>query len=141
MLWYLLVQLMGTSVSVCYKALRETGPTLSQADRDVWKTVWERGHLQPRIRLFLWKIASRALPLGTALAARGIPADNYHHSCGSEEEDSVHTFFLCPFARACWYSCPLPIRSNTLSDSFKVTIAQFTQTLSDDQWEIFANVL
>lgn len=129
------------SVSKIYILLRNSGQTGLQSTSPLWKMVWKKGNLQPRIRLFLWKVLHKALPLGASLAARGIRSDNVCYSCGADCEDAVHTFFLCPLARACWFSSPIPIRSHVLNEPIDITLQQFAGSLDDSQWDCFINTM
>ncbi|XP_019092384.1 PREDICTED: uncharacterized protein LOC109129176 [Camelina sativa] len=63
----------------------------------------------PKIKMFLWKLAQEALPLGAKLVQKHI-ADNANcPHCGAEET-SLHLFFHCPFADRLWKLAPLSTR-------------------------------
>ncbi|CAL9240893.1 unnamed protein product, partial [Arabidopsis halleri] len=67
----------------------------------VWKV-----RTSPKLKMFLWKVARNALPVGLALAARGLEADTSCKRCG-EVESAEHLFFNCPFARRAWELLPV----------------------------------
>ncbi|XP_013607858.1 PREDICTED: uncharacterized protein LOC106314545 [Brassica oleracea var. oleracea] len=58
------------------------------------------------MKVFLWSMVQRALPLGENLQRRGITSDVSCPHC-KETETSIHTFFLCPFAQKVWEKIPL----------------------------------
>ena len=78
-----------------------------------------------------------ALPLAAVLASR-LNLDPSCAICG-EKEDSAHLLFTCPFARACWYSGPLALRSDAVAQLMQLNYMTWLDTLSDDQWTCFAN--
>ncbi|KAL0742912.1 hypothetical protein Bca4012_084425 [Brassica carinata] len=55
----------------------------------------------PKMKLFLWKITHKALPLGDNLARRGMLAHSTCRHCG-ELETAEHLFLHCPFTRRIW---------------------------------------
>ena len=66
---------------------------------------WEKGiwNLQTasKIKLFLWKIFQRALPVGELLAVRNIGTTQNCTRCDTVESIN-HLFFHCEFARKVW---------------------------------------
>lgn len=70
-----------------------------------WKqSIWQVD-TSPKIRYFLWKATSRALPVGAALATRGIKVAPTCKRCG-EHETELHVFLTCPFAVKVWDLAP-----------------------------------
>ncbi|CAA7017075.1 unnamed protein product [Microthlaspi erraticum] len=55
----------------------------------------------PKLKNFLWKMKTRALPVGETLAMRGIAVDNSCKRCGAME-DELHILLHCPFANRVW---------------------------------------
>ena len=70
------------SVKKAYEHLRGPGVNVSTSTSKLWHDIWKKGFLQPRIRLFLWKLSHKALPLLGILAARGIMVDPMCPTCG-----------------------------------------------------------
>ncbi|KAL9293394.1 putative reverse transcriptase zinc-binding domain-containing protein [Arabidopsis thaliana] len=66
-----------------------------------WKTNNWKVYTSPMIRMFLSKATKKALPIGTALSARGIVVETRCKRCG-EIEDALHIFFRCPIAVKVW---------------------------------------
>lgn len=100
-----------------YHALREATDTpLSpiQAQKELWKAVWKVPNVQPRVRLFLWKVLHEGLPLKQILVNRIGRGDLICDLCGVQEESMSHMLFHCEFAIRCWFSAPTPMLTSNL---------------------------
>jgi len=86
--------------SLSKKVVVATLPEVFSWNPHVWKVA-----TSPKLKMFLWKAARKALPVGEALCARGLTADCCKR-CGATES-SMHLFFHCPFAKKVWDSAPL----------------------------------
>ncbi|EEF33405.1 conserved hypothetical protein [Ricinus communis] len=64
-------------------------------------------HVPDKIDVFLWKILSNALSIGSLLVQR-LAVDGTCQRCGAWET-SGHLFFLCPFAQYVWRISSLSI--------------------------------
>lgn len=60
------------------------------------KNVWQT-KTSPKLKHFLWKVASGALPAGEQLASRGLQLDTACKRCG-EKESILHLLIHCLFA-------------------------------------------
>ncbi|XP_078148595.1 uncharacterized protein LOC144544051 [Carex rostrata] len=130
------------SVKIMFKSLAGWENPNPTAPRDkIWSIIWAKGSLPPRLRLFPWKIANSALPLFEILARRGIHLDTMCQLCKRESEIMVHSFFMCDFARTCWFGSPMAIRSDILSEPITTTIVTMGKQLTDQQWESFVGNL
>ncbi|KAF3521296.1 hypothetical protein F2Q69_00050644 [Brassica cretica] len=69
--------------------------------RHVWKQ-----ECTPKMKVFLWSIIHKALPLGGNLQSIGVRSEAVCIKC-KEQETAIHTFFICPFARDLWEKVPL----------------------------------
>ncbi|VVA91818.1 unnamed protein product [Arabis nemorensis] len=67
---------------------------------DVWKQ-----NVSPKLKLFLWKVANKALPVGERLVTRHILVDPLCKCCG-EVESINHMFFQCDFSQRVWRGAP-----------------------------------
>ncbi|CAA7020228.1 unnamed protein product [Microthlaspi erraticum] len=85
---------------------------------DIWLT-----KISPKIKVFLWKILQKALPIGKNLINRGILKSSYCIHCG-DLETTNHLFFHCVFAREVWNLAPFSTAINPLQ------IQDFTTTLT-----------
>ncbi|KAL0878096.1 hypothetical protein Bca101_027802 [Brassica carinata] len=92
-----------------------------------WRSCVWNIDTSPKLKLFLWKLSNKALPVGEAVARRGINVNTDCKRCGGSESE-VHTFFQCPFAAKVWDLMPAlhkPTASNSiyqLLDSSKSSI-------------------
>lgn len=90
--------------------------------------------MPPRLRVFNWKLAHGALPLGKTMATRLGRGDPTCLVCGQEEEDALHLAFLCPFARSCWLAGNLAIRSDCFSSCIKRALIQVVEMVPTEMW-------
>lgn len=63
----------------------------------IWRLI-----IQPRVCLFIWKVAWGWLPTRALLRARGMDILASYPCCGFEEETLDHALFHCPRARQVW---------------------------------------
>lgn len=78
-------------------------PSIIPLKSEVWKL-----QTDPKIKIFLWKVLSNALPAAVALLSRGMKVDDCCQICGQEGESVNHILFLCPFARQVWVLSDFP---------------------------------
>lgn len=62
----------------------------------------------PKIKMFLWKAVSGALPVTDNLLSRGMKIDSRCQVCGMEGESINHVLFTCTLARQFWAICNFP---------------------------------
>lgn len=82
-----------------------------------WSTNIWKVKTSPKLKMFMWKATCNALPLGSALANRGLTSAEVCKRCG-EREDNIHLFLLGPFAAHVWELVPAllkPIPANLVS--------------------------
>ncbi|XP_078175152.1 uncharacterized protein LOC144568653 [Carex rostrata] len=100
----------------------------------LWKRIWHGGSMPPRLRVFIWKLAHGALPLGQTMANRLKRGDPTCLVCGQREEDALHLAFLCPFARSCWLAGNLAIKSDCFHSSIKRALVQLMELVPIESW-------
>lgn len=122
------------SVRGMYHTLRGTSVQSSNQQSQIWRLIWEKGEVTPRLRIFLWKIIQDALPLGKSLFRRRIKVNPTCTVCGEAKEDASHMLFRCPFARACWFTCPLAIRSDLIPPDIKEAMLYLLSIMTKEQW-------
>lgn len=112
-----------------------TEPSINVLKEKVWKV-----KTVPKIRVFLWKALSSALPTADLIRARGMKIDNRCQTCGSESESINHTLFECTFARLAWAESTIPSRNGGFDElsvftniSFLLNLADNSRLMEDDK--------
>lgn len=102
--------------------------TINQGAFSWIKDVWSI-KCSPKLRVFLWSIIRRAIPLGENLQRRGMMANVNCLRCG-EKETAMHAFFLCPFAKAVWQQVPLLREIDiAVTDDFESAVVKFCRAI------------
>ena len=84
----------------------------------IYQQVWSI-ETSPKIRHFLWRCLSNALPVADNMVHRHIAKDKRCSRCGEEAETVNHLLFLCPYARLVWAMANVHIPpAGRWSDSF-----------------------
>ncbi|KAF2618628.1 hypothetical protein F2Q68_00038271 [Brassica cretica] len=78
-------------------------PSLNSIKEKIWKTP-----TAPKIRNFLWKSLSEALPVAELILNRGMKVDERCQICGVEGESIQHVLFECDCARYVWALSGIP---------------------------------
>lgn len=86
---------------------------------DWFKHVWNV-KTSPKLKDFLWRVTSKAIPVSANLELRGFPPFCCKR-CGGVEDD-LHTFLLCPFANLVWELAPLTERQDVSLPSFALLL-------------------
>ena len=85
-----------------------------------WKNIW-RLKVPNKVKVFLWRACSSALPTKVGLHKRKIVNDNLCEQCWVEAEDEVHAVWNCDCIHAVW-EVPFAVartknpRMNSMSD-------------------------
>lgn len=110
--------------------------------KDLWKAVWKRGKVVPRVRLFVWKLAQNGLPLAKTIASRTSQGEPICANCLQGDENSIHMIFDCPFARACWFAGPLNLQTDIVvtQPDIKHVLQNLAANLTDEQWSQALNI-
>ncbi|XP_021721997.1 uncharacterized protein LOC110689524 [Chenopodium quinoa] len=97
------------SVKTGYAVLIQQLP--AQTADPFWKTLWSLP-LQPKWKLFLWKLLHNGLAIKSELHRQGVPIQDVSCDlCGAQTEDFNHLFRECRIARAAWRGGCLNIHS------------------------------
>lgn len=78
-------------------------PSVNPLKEQVWKI-----QTAPKIKTFLWKALSEALPVADLILKRGMKIDGRCQICGMEGESIHHTLFDCDVARQVWAHSGIP---------------------------------
>lgn len=102
----------------CLQRLQELGEPKPRQVHPVTvqllKQIWRNKYITPRVQAFGWRFIRKALPTGARAGKYSTHISKLCSRCGLEEDD-IHLFFTCNFARAAWFSAPWFIRSNYLT--------------------------
>ena len=83
--------------------------------KDLLKQVWKHNNMPPRVQTFAWRLLRKALP--TSLRASRFSSHIDKECCRCvQDEDELHLFFNCAFARAAWFAHPWYLRTDILTE-------------------------
>lgn len=86
---------------------RKQKPSVSSGEGDiVWKKLW-RTKIQPKVKLFGWKILHNGVLVRDNLVKRGMKVEQASTRCGEENESIEHMLMFCEDSRCVWYTSPL----------------------------------
>lgn len=72
-------------------------PSLNELKAAVWKIL-----TASKIKTFIWRAVSNAIPVAELLVKRGIKMDPVCQACGFQGESTNHIIFHCSVARQVW---------------------------------------
>ncbi|KAL0425618.1 UNVERIFIED_CONTAM: hypothetical protein Sradi_1096600 [Sesamum radiatum] len=84
---------------------RPCSSSLHQNEHSWWRRLWQ-AKLPNKIKVFIWRACSNAIPTGKSLASSIPSLTVCCPFCKDCEEDVLHTMVLCPFARQVWGCAP-----------------------------------
>ncbi|XP_048628012.1 uncharacterized protein LOC125608690 [Brassica napus] len=87
-------------------------PSINPIKEKVWAL-----HTSPKLKVFLWKMLSEALPVAELIKARGLKVDDLCQICGFVEESINHLMFDCTYARQIWALSGIPNPENGFHQS------------------------
>ena len=85
--------------------------------KQLLKQVWSNKEMAPTIQTFASRLLRRALPTGMRAGKCSTHVKKHCSRCNVEEDD-MHLFFLCPFAKAALFTKLWYIRSEYLIQQF-----------------------
>uniref|UniRef100_A0ACD5YVP5 Uncharacterized protein n=1 Tax=Avena sativa TaxID=4498 RepID=A0ACD5YVP5_AVESA len=101
----------------CLQNLQEQGePMLRQVPPEIIQLlnqIWRNKEITPRVQAFGWRLLRKAMPTGARAGKYSKRISKLCCRCGMEE-DEIHLFFTCNFARAAWFSMSWHIRTDIL---------------------------
>ena len=113
----------------------EALPSLNSLKSQIWKV-----QAAPKIRTFLWKALSQALPVADLLRERGMKCDDRCQLCGFEGESVNHMLFTCHLPRNCWAISNIPSPRYGFSDqSIYENIAYLLKVIKDVRFDVEVN--
>ncbi|CAN7093652.1 unnamed protein product, partial [Brassica rapa subsp. narinosa] len=70
-------------------------------EKNLWKAIWKI-RAPPKLKHFLWRVLSGAVPVKERLNSRGLQLDSRCSLCHGHSESICHLLFSCPFAKEVW---------------------------------------
>lgn len=87
-----------------YETLGAASSSDSSKQTLFWKCVWKL-QIPNKIKVFLWRVCSNALPTLENLKRRKILEDAKCKACPAAEEDALHAIWSCEKLRHIWFPC------------------------------------
>jgi ribonuclease HI len=101
----------------CLQDLQNNGErrpaTISPTTKKLLRQVWKEKQILPKIKTFGWRLIRKAIPTGARAGKYSKHIKKICCRCGLEEDD-LHLFFTCSFAKAAWFMHPWFIRTENL---------------------------
>ena len=108
----------------------------------VWKWIWKI-RVPPRIKHFLWKMASNAVATNLARFKRHLSPTPLCLICEEHEESIEHVIFLCPWALKTWFAHPFSYKKidTQAFTSFHLWFLAYCDSLDSDHGSLNMNFL
>ncbi|KAJ4745978.1 Ribonuclease H-like superfamily protein [Rhynchospora pubera] len=126
------------SVKEGYKRLEELAPRLGNMEGEFWQRIWGWKGVAPKVKIFLWRLLSKALPVARNMHTRINRFSPMCQRCNQENEYEVHCFFFCQGSRAVWFGSVLGIQTQHLPLEIGETIKQICNGLDEEQLKVFS---
>ncbi|KAJ1695560.1 hypothetical protein LUZ63_012258 [Rhynchospora breviuscula] len=95
---------------------------------------WKYKSLNPRIKLFLWKLSLNALPSCSRLATKINSISSACPRCQSADETDYHVFLGCNLSRAAWFASHLHIRSTSVEETVPAFLYRLHNSLTQSDF-------
>ncbi|KAJ3701003.1 hypothetical protein LUZ61_004708 [Rhynchospora tenuis] len=106
-----------------------------------WHQIWKWKKLIPKLKVFLWRLIHKGLPLATNMHRRLHSFPAVCQRCGRENEFEMHCLFFCETSRQVWFGSALGVRVNELPLDITQTIAHAFTGMDEDGVELFVTTL
>lgn len=93
------------TVKGCY---RDLSIQFDQSQRLPWTTMWNL-NVPRKIKSFVWQACSGCLPTADRLISRRVQCPAECQMCQVKEENTIHLFTECDFAKSVWSLSGLPL--------------------------------
>ncbi|KAJ3701851.1 hypothetical protein LUZ61_005556 [Rhynchospora tenuis] len=124
-----------------YKVLLEMRNEPVAAHVFDWQLIWRQKSLEPKVKIFLWRLMHKGLPMATNLHRRMNNFNPMCQRCGLENEFEMHCLFYCETSRQIWFASPVGIRVHELPLDIVHTCTQVLGCLDEDGAKLFANTM
>ncbi|KAJ3691696.1 hypothetical protein LUZ61_020860 [Rhynchospora tenuis] len=106
-----------------------------------WNLIWQCKRVIPKVKVFLWRLLHKGLPLAVNMHTRLVNFDPMCQRCLQENEYEMHCLFFCNTSRQVWFAGQLGIRVDELPLQIEQTIKQAIENLDEEGWIVFANTM
>ncbi|KAJ4763344.1 RNA-directed DNA polymerase (reverse transcriptase)-related family protein [Rhynchospora pubera] len=115
--------------------------TQNQRSMQHWKKIANLKNVVPKVKIFLWRLLSKTLPIAQNLNNRISAISPMCQRCNEENEFETHVFFFCPGSRAVWFGSQLMLRVHELPLDIIQAFNQITEGLDQHGMAILAYTL
>ncbi|KAJ3696581.1 hypothetical protein LUZ61_000286 [Rhynchospora tenuis] len=129
------------SVKEGYKLFMQHQTNQSVQQIPMWTTIYRWKNIAPRIKIFLWRLLHRGLPMAVNLNVRLPNFSPTCQRCHEENEFEMHCLFFCPTSRQVWFASSLGLRVHELPLNIQETMRQILSALDEDGIKFFACTL
>lgn len=116
------------SVKRVYNEINEKWRAVPNNCPELWQGIWKKGDIQPRVRLFLWKLISGKLPLAQSIASRIGAVSSTCVICSQGEEDAMHTVSM-PICKSMLDELGFPFQNRSATGKSQASFA-----IGADNW-------
>ncbi|KAJ4757443.1 RNA-directed DNA polymerase (reverse transcriptase)-related family protein [Rhynchospora pubera] len=120
-----------------YKQLVRNNPISGKIDGALWARIWGWKNVAPKVRVFMWRLLSKALPISQNMHTRINSFSPTCQRCLEENEYEVHCFFFCQGSRAVWFGSQLGVQTQYLPLDIQEAVMQICTRLDDEQVKFF----
>ncbi|KAJ4811749.1 RNA-directed DNA polymerase (reverse transcriptase)-related family protein [Rhynchospora pubera] len=107
----------------------------------LWEEISNWKGILPKIKIFLWRLISRALMLAPNMHRRMPRWSPTCQRCNLENEYETHCFFFCPGSRAVWFCSNFGLRTHDLSLNIVQAIKQCVQGRTEEEVVFFSMMM
>ncbi|KAJ4788737.1 RNA-directed DNA polymerase (reverse transcriptase)-related family protein [Rhynchospora pubera] len=120
--------------------LHHRGVHGSTATSEFWVVI-QRWNIVPKVKIFLWRLISKALMLSNNVHRRIVAVSPMCQRCHEENEFETHCFFFCQGSRVVWFASTLGLRTNDMPLDILEAVKYCTQSMSGEEIKVFTYTL
>ncbi|KAJ3704591.1 hypothetical protein LUZ61_008296 [Rhynchospora tenuis] len=120
-----------------YNAIVQMQEGINAEQNLLWEGIWKNKIILPRIKIFLWRLINKGLPMAVHMHARFPNFSPMCQRCYEENEFDMHCLFFCENSRQVWFASPLGLRVNELPLQIGEALKQIMEGLDDYGIQLF----
>ncbi|KAJ4811131.1 RNA-directed DNA polymerase (reverse transcriptase)-related family protein [Rhynchospora pubera] len=124
-----------------YRELMQAQQNMTVQHQGMWERIWHCKNILPKIKIFLWRLINRGLPLAVNMHKRFQNFSPQCQRCHEENEFEMHCMFFCHTSRQVWFGSQLGIRTHELPLDISMAMQQIFEMLNEDAIQIFSNTI